>query len=353
MARTAAVVGGGIGGLTVAGGLIRAGWRVSVFERAEGPATTGTGLGIWPTALRALDRLGLGEAVRAAGRRQPDGAIRRPDGSRIATIDVGRVQRRQGDPVYLVSRPVLLGLLAGALPPGIVHYGVAVADPAALRAEYDLVIGADGIHSTVRGALFGSRSGLRYSGVVAWRGSVALDLEAGGETWGRGRKFGLTPQGPGCANWYATLRAAEDYRPPAGDLAELRGLFGDWHDPIPRVLERIEDGGVLRHGLHYLAPLPGFTTGNVALLGDAAHAMTPDLGQGACQAMIDAVVLTEAVAGADDLASALRRYDRLRRPPTRRLAAASLRAGRLSRSTRWLPARDLAIRGALALASPR
>jgi 2-polyprenyl-6-methoxyphenol hydroxylase-like FAD-dependent oxidoreductase len=167
------------------------------------------------------------------------------------------------------------------LPAEIVRYATPVNDPVSLRADYDVVIGADGINSAVRQAVFGDEAEPRYSGVIGWRGTVALDIEAGGETWGRGIKFGLTPQEPGRTNWYAVLDAAEDYRPPAGDLVELRRLFGNWHHPIPRVLDLIEADTVLRHGLHYLAPLPSFTTDNVALLGDAAHAMTPDLGQGA------------------------------------------------------------------------
>lgn len=353
MTRTAAVVGGGIGGLAVANGLTRAGWSVTVFERAASQPTTGTGLGIWPSALRALDRLGLGGAARSAGRRQPSGVIRRPDGSRIATIDVGKVERRQGEPVYLLSRPALLGLLAGALPAGIVRYATPVTDPVSLRADYDVVIGADGINSAVRQAVFGDETGLRYSGVIGWRGTVALDIEAGGETWGRGIKFGLTPQEPGRANWYAVLHAAEDYQPPAGDLAELRRLFGNWHDPIPRALDLIEADTVLRHGLHYLAPLPSFTTGNVALLGDAAHAMTPDLGQGACQAMIDAVALTEALTSTANIATALQQYDRHRRPTTQRMAAVSLRVSKLAQMKRFLPVRNFIVRSALALGSPR
>ncbi|MGW5667740.1 FAD-dependent monooxygenase, partial [Micromonospora sp. NPDC003776] len=116
MGMRAVVVGGGIGGLAAAIGLRAAGWDVTVRERAAALPERGTGLGIWPAALRALDALGVGEEVRRRGRRQPGGAILRPDGSRIATIDVGRLERRHGEPVHLVTRPVLLAALAGALP---------------------------------------------------------------------------------------------------------------------------------------------------------------------------------------------------------------------------------------------
>ncbi|MEU5941025.1 FAD-dependent monooxygenase [Micromonospora sp. NPDC047548] len=352
MRGSVAVIGGGVGGLAVAGGLHRAGWRVSVLERSPGLPAVGTGLGIWPSALRALDRLGLGVAARECGRVQPGGAMRRPDGSVIATLDAARIRRRHGEGVYLLSRPALLGVLAGALPAGVVRFGSPVTDPLALAGEYDVVIAADGIRSATRAAMFGDRYPLRYSGMTAWRGTVELDVPAGGETWGRGRKFGLTPQATGVTNWYAAVAADEGYRPPEGDVAALRRLFGDWHDPIPALLERVDPAGVLHHDVHLLTPLPSYVDGRMVLLGDAAHAMTPDLGQGACQALIDAVALVDALARERDVRGALARYDQQRRRPTQRMAAMAARASRLSRVRRFTGVRDLAVRAALAFGPP-
>ncbi|NUT95232.1 MAG: NAD(P)-binding protein, partial [Saccharothrix sp.] len=194
----AAVIGGGVGGLTAAVGLRAAGWDVTVFERASGLPSTGTGLGIWRNALEALDTLGLGSPARAAGRKQPEGTVRRPDGTVLG--------RLRAD-VHLLTRPALLGVLADALPAGCVRFGTPMTYP---ECDHDLVVAADGINSGVRRSLFGVEP--RPSGAVGWRGTVDFPVPAGGETWGRGVKFGLTPQADGRTNWYAMTA-------PDGDLS--------------------------------------------------------------------------------------------------------------------------------------
>lgn len=346
MTKTAAVVGGSIGGLAAAIGLQRAGWHVVVHERSDALPDKGTGLGIWPDALDALDRLGLGERARRDGLAQVNGTVRRPDGSRIGTLDVEGMR----EPVHLLTRPELLNLLADGLGPGVVRFGSRVTDVAALRGEYDVVVAADGIRSGVRASLFGEKYALRYAGGVVWRGASDFEVPAGGETWGKGAKFGVTPQSGGTTNFYAVLYG------PAGSAPEtletLWEVFGDWHDPILAVLDHIDPSTVLRHELHYLdPPLPSYVHGNVALLGDAAHAMTPDLGQGACQALIDGLILAECLAAHDDPADGLADYDRRRRRPSQRVAAMARRVGRLT-SMRWTGMRDTVAKALLAFGPP-
>ncbi|WP_031166885.1 FAD-dependent monooxygenase [Streptosporangium roseum] len=157
----------------------------------------------------------------------------------------------------------------------------------------ELVVAADGIHSPIRAALFPGHPGPRYSGVTSWR----VLIPGGGvpgqtfESWGDGKVFGVMPLAGGMAYCYGT-----DTVPAGGgggdQRAELLRLFGKWHAPIPALLAAASSENVLRNDVHYLAtPLPAMHRGKVALLGDAAHAMTPNMGQGACQAIEDAVVL--------------------------------------------------------------
>ncbi|WP_282686033.1 MULTISPECIES: NAD(P)/FAD-dependent oxidoreductase [unclassified Streptomyces] len=329
MTGTATVVGAGIGGLATAIGLRRAGWSVTVLERRTELERYGAAFGIHPTAQSALDRLGAGDALREHAVPYRDAHIRTPDGTPIARLPLERIERTAGRPELLISRPYLLdALLAGldAFGDVPVKLGERVTDVEALAAGQDLVIGADGIRSAVRTARFGDRSGPREVGTVAWIGIADIESPVHGETWGSGRFFGLTPVEPGRTNWYATA-------PGATTADELRGLFAGWHDPIPRILDATDPATWIRYEMRHLYPaLPSFVSadasaGHVVLVGDAAHAMTPNLGQGACTAILDADALTRALAAAPPgpagIAGALRAYDRDRRRSAQRTAFAS------------------------------
>ncbi|MFC7546122.1 FAD-dependent monooxygenase [Plantactinospora sp. GCM10030261] len=347
MTRTVGIIGAGIGGLAMAITMHRAGWKVRVYERSVEPELIGTALGIWPEALRALDTIDLGDVVRTQGAEQKAGVFLRPDGSRIGTIDVPKVTRRTGDTVRLISRAGLLDLLTRAMPADIVRYGV-TADVTDLRKRYDVVVAADGINSRTRTTLFGAEAGLRYVGMTAWRGTVEGSTNTVSETWGAGRKFGITPRESGRTNWYATAIAPAGGRRPGAELDEIRARFGGWHDGVRQVLAGIREEEVLRHDVYDLArPLPSFVAGTVALIGDAAHAMAPDIGRGACEALIDAAVLGECLVEAPSVADGLATYDRRRRPSTQRLTRAARVLNRMARVRRLVPARDLAIRTAL------
>ncbi|MFI1495988.1 FAD-dependent monooxygenase [Streptomyces platensis] len=344
--RNAAVVGGGIGGLATALALRRSGWSAEVFERAGRLPAAGTALGLWPPALGALDALGVGAPVRSLSRPQTSGAFLRPDGGRIATLDLAAMKRRTGEVGRLISRPDLLSLLHEAA--GEVTFGERIADIRALEGAYDVVIAADGLNSAARTALFGPRHRARYVGASSWRGTV--DGETGGttETWGEGLRFGITPSSGGRTNWFACAVVPEGQRDPGREADTLRGWFGHWHSGVRAILDRLTEPEVLRLDLYYLdPPLPSYVSGRTALIGDAAHAMTPDLGRGACEALVDAVELARALTATPDVRAALRAYDRARRPATQRLARTARLMNRMAHARRLPGLRNAALRTAV------
>ncbi|MFE9559854.1 FAD-dependent monooxygenase [Streptomyces sp. NPDC006487] len=357
--RRAVVAGAGIGGLAAAVALHRRGWDVTVCERAAGPSAVGAGIVLAPNALRAFDAMGF-DAARATGPTSPAAMdLRRPGGRLLSRADGVALAARYGRPPLAVHRTALAAALADALPEGALQYGTEVAavdgadgrpvvhtSAGTLTAE--VVIAADGIHSPIRRQYFPAHPGLHYSGETAWRTVLRAGgppVRAAAETWGRGERVGVVPLADGRVYLYATAVVPEGYRP-AGVRAELLRRYGTWHDPIPALLERIDPAAVLQHDLYDLAaPLPRFHQGRLAWLGDAAHAMTPNLGQGGCQAVEDAAVLAHLLDGAD-VPAALAAYSAARCARTDALRIRSRRAGRVAALTNPLAvaARDLALR---------
>lgn len=230
----------------------------------------------------------------------------------------------------MTHRADLLDILRGAVPESALRTGISVrevrADGTVTHSQGtsagDVIVGADGIHSVVRRAVCGVVDP-RYSGYTAWRMVVTPTEPLGelAESWGRGERFGYAALADGRVYCFATANV------PVGTsstgLPELRRRFGTWHDPIPSLLAAADESAVLHNDIYELPPLRTYVSGRIALLGDAAHAMTPNLGQGACQALEDAVVLARVAAEDSDLT----RYDAERRPRTRMIAARSNRIG--------------------------
>ncbi|ALO06901.1 monooxygenase [Streptomyces venezuelae] len=343
--RRAVVVGAGIGGLTAAVALHRDGWQVTVLERAADLAPVGAGIGLAPNSQRALDVIGLGDRVRELAAWQGDGGMRTPDGRWLARTDAKAAAARFGGPLVLLHRATLVEILTSALPEGTIRTGAAatLADPgddhrpARLTTpegeiEAELVVAADGIRSAIRHALFPEHPGTRYAGCTTWRVVVPAPARpfAPHETWGAGRLWGTQPLKDGRVYAYAMAAAPAGGRAPDDERAELLRLFGDWHHPVPEILAAVDPGQVLRHDVHHLPDsLPAFHRGRVALLGDAAHAMMPSLGQGGNQAIEDAVVLAHHARSGPgfDPAGALAAYTADRLPRTTAIVRKAARTG--------------------------
>ncbi|MER6975093.1 FAD-dependent oxidoreductase [Nocardioides sp. NPDC000445] len=327
--RSALVVGAGIGGLTTALALSRVGWQVTVLERAPELGEVGAGLSIWPRAWKILDDLGVADRLVDGTRPAIQAGLRRPDGRWLAKVGVDAAERT---PV-MVHRARLHEALVSELETrdGIeVRTGVTVTSLAELD-DADVVVAADGIRSTIRKELH-QREDVRYAGYTAYRGVTAEPVPGdasttGGETWGTGVRVGYAPLVDGRTYWFVTANR------PAGETggdhhADVTALVGDWHEPIPQLLAATPPSAVLRGDICDLRlPLKRFDHGRVVLLGDAAHATTPNLGQGACAAIEDAAVLAAQLAGHARVESALVAYDRTRRPATSRLVRASRLVG--------------------------
>ena len=342
------VVGSGIGGLCSAVGLQRAGADVLVFEQATDLRPGGSGLSVFANGVRAMDALGVGDRFReiaSAEVRELRGGQRRPDGSWLSTMPMDALAE-----LRVVDRTDLHGMLEAELHDGTLVPGTVVtdarpdgtlvrrgADGRESCDRFDLIVAADGLRSTVR-ATWPDDPGVRYAGYSAWRGITehAMDLRGeAGETWGVGHRFGMAPLADGRVYWFAVATMPAEQTFP-DEAATLRERFGHWHDPIPALIDVTRADRIRRLPISELARrLGSFRRGRIVLLGDAAHAMTPNLGQGGGQAMEDAATLAVLLASAGSSSreapdAMLTRYDTLRRPRSQLVAKRSRAVGRLA-----------------------
>jgi len=327
------IVGGGIGGLFVANALTTHGIPVSVYEQAPALGEVGAGVYITPNSVRHLQRVGLGPAVEKWGAKVGrNSRYFHHDGSLIAPVQV--TDSSGWNATYGMHRADLVDILAKALPAGVVHTGhrctgfdrdgnvVRVSFANGASVEGDMVIGADGIHSVLRPNVFPPARPV-FSGTVAYRGVVRTELvpEWPAESWemwlGKGKHFLTYPLRAGSLiNFVGFVPADEAMKESwsaPGDPDALRREFADWDPRIVSLLHQVEI--TFRSALYDRDPSPVWTRGRLTLLGDAAHAMLPHLGQGANQSIEDGMALATILANTtrDNIPGALLAYERLRR----------------------------------------
>jgi len=369
-----AIIGGGIGGLTAANALSRAGIEVAVYEAAAELREIGAGVALHPNAMKVLRAIGVEDGVRAVAGRSQWQVLRNWKTGRV----IGRTSRRQqaasfGIEGATVHRADLLDVLAGALPAGMVTLGKRCTqvrtdgEVAAARfadgseIEADVIAGADGIHSAVRASLFGPDAP-RFTGKICYRsviptaavrGGVLADVAADNGQWlGPHGTIVLYPlRGEELINVVAHYDD-DTYRHESWvtecERDEVLERYQGWHESLLRLFEAGQTW--YKWALYDRDPIPAWTKGRVTLLGDAAHPMLPYLGQGACQALEDGAVLANAMATSpSDPAAALAGYERIRRPRASQVVLTARARG----VSNHLPSRWAALRRDAAIAVRR
>ena len=336
------IIGAGIGGLAAAIALQKAGYQVEVYEQASVLQGIGAGISLWANATAVLEKLDLLDAAVDKSAVYTELKIRNESGELLMKADIEKYS-----PVSIcIHRGDLIDLLKQNCAPDTIHLGktferfeqtkadVKVFFGDGTKVQTDILIGADGINSRVRAQIKGDSKPV-YRGYAIWRGIVeyeakGFDANCPTETWGTGNRFGLVPVGKNRFYWYATNNQPEgEILPPLERKKQLLKIFHDWHAPISQILESIRAETVLHNDCYDRTPERGWCDDKVCLIGDAAHSTTPNMGQGGCLALEDALVLTRCMQSTSSQNEAFKEFERLRFARTKLINERSLLIGRV------------------------
>lgn len=341
------VVGGGIGGLTAAIALQRTGHRVRVLDQVRELRPAGAGISLWSNGVKVLDALGLGPAVAAVGGRMERMGYRDQHGTTLCEFSLAPLVERVGEHPYPVRRSDLQALLLDAVGPGVVRTGarctevVDEGDHVVVRLEGgeelqgDLAVAADGTHSRLRQHVVGHPTERTYLGYHNWNGLVPDEVGLDTPTsWmmhvGDGRRVSTMPV-RGAQYFFFDVPLADPTVSGNDPKDDLRAHFAGWDARVQALIEAIDPSGVANIAIHTHDPIDRFARGRVVLLGDSAHTAAPDLGQGGCMAMEDALVLANYLVttniGVED---ALARYSAERVPRAAELVRRAAQRARIS-----------------------
>ncbi len=352
MNRRIAIVGGGIAGLTTAIALNRIGVEAKVFEAAPEIKAIGAGLGLGANAMKAFHRIGLRDEVVSLGRLLPSFTIYDQKGKVITSTNSKVMSEKFGMDNFTIHRGKLHEFLISKLAKdslvtsrkavgveqteGVVK--IKFEDGGSYSADY--VIVADGIHSQIRQQLL-PNARPRYAGYTCWRAVVdagQLQIEESSETWGTVGRFGIVPLRDNKIYWFACVNAGQN--DPEMKHLKVEGLqrkFSAFHHPIPEVLAQTRDEDLIWNDIIDLKPIAQYAFGNICLIGDAAHATTPNMGQGACQAIEDAVVLADEIHKNEEVSVAFRKFEARRIKRTRYITNTSWNVGKVAQiENSWL-----------------
>ncbi len=345
MEKNITIIGGGITGLATAIALNKLGISCQVFEKA--PVLSEVGAGIWmqPNALKVLDWLGVGPQVRDNGV-----LIHRPELTDRQLRPFARLNQSNvagtDDHIISIHRGRLQKVLFEALPTGIVKQGYEfdalkehndgyqISFQNGERVEGQVVLGADGINSGVRQCLFPA-SKTRYSGQTSWRGIARMDMPeelnaSGKEAWGNKIRFGFSQLGEQEVYWFAVMLADAGGKDDPGIIDRLTDLYRDFHPFVRKLIQNTSENDLIRSDIYDLRRLPTWSQHNVCLIGDAAHATTPNMGQGGCQGLEDAYFMARLLKESTTPAQAFSRFEQLRRKKVDYVVNTSWRFGRMA-----------------------
>lgn len=334
------LVGAGLGGLTAALALLRAGFRVAVYEQAAELGEVGAGVTITPNGVHVLNHLLGAAVVNRVARTPAAGAIKhyRSGAILVETNRGNRMQQQYGAPYCQAHRADLHGALADAvraLDPACIHTGCAFATLAqsahgiaatfhnGAHAAGDILVGCDGIRSAVRRALWGEED-VHFTGYIAWRGLVPMErldpatiVPDSASFAGPARTFARYKVRQGTLVNYAAFSRRDEWAEESwavhSGIADLQQEFSDFAPEVQAIIAATPPERCFKWGLFDREPLPQWTCARATLLGDAAHPMTPFLAQGAVMALEDGLVLARALAAAQSWQEGLARYEAARR----------------------------------------